>query len=285
MARRKVGKRIGFVDYVLDNFHSNTFLRLLRGDAKARGFTVAGCNAVKERTGRAWAKQNKVPYFADMNELNERVDGYMVFAPSNPELHLDLCRKTLPFGKPTYVDKTFAPDLKTARRLFALADKHHAPMQTSSALRYTNVQEHVAQVGGRSKVRHMVGYYGGRSFGEYGIHPTELVISSMGPNATRLMRRGTGRWSQLLVDFSGGRTAVINSYLRCAGPFGAAVTTAKGTTFMEIEGSRMFGNATHAILDLFESGKPNIDRAESLMIRRILDVAEDPRALRGFVNL
>jgi hypothetical protein len=48
------------------------------------------------------------------------------FAPSTPETHLELCQAVLPFGKATYVDKTFAPDLATAREIFALADQHAA---------------------------------------------------------------------------------------------------------------------------------------------------------------
>ena len=40
-----------------------------------------------------------------------------------------------------------------------------------------------------------------------------------------------------------------------------------------------------AMLDLFETGKPNVPRKESLLIRRILDVAEQKRARQGFVRV
>jgi hypothetical protein len=39
------------------------------------------------------------------------------------------------------------------------------------------------------------------------------------------------------------------------------------------------------VLEMFESKKPNIDRRETLIIRRILDAAEDPEALKRFVQL
>ena len=38
--------RIGFVDYKLDNFHANVFLKAIRGPLKDRGGSVAGCFAV-----------------------------------------------------------------------------------------------------------------------------------------------------------------------------------------------------------------------------------------------
>lgn len=278
------GKRIGFVDYDLDNFHANVFLAAFRNELKDRGATVVGCMALKEQEGRAWAEKNSVPYFADPVALNDAVDAFAVLAPSNPETHLALCRRVLPFGKPTYVDKTFAPDLATAREIFALADRHGAPIQTSSALRHTNVQSYVDSVG-RDSVRHMVAWGGGSSFDEYAIHPTELVVSCMGAQAESMMRRGIGDQSQLLVNFSAGRTAVINVYAKTDTPFAASVTTPTATKLIEVAMAHLFVDMARAILDFYEAGEPTIDRAESLMIRRILDVAATPEALAGFVPL
>ncbi|MCS7061346.1 MAG: Gfo/Idh/MocA family oxidoreductase [Anaerolineae bacterium] len=279
-----MNKRIGFVDDHLDNFHANIFLKIVREDLVERGFTIAGCLAIKARQGRAWAGKNGVPYFSDLDEMNAAVDAYMILAPSNPEVHLELCERVLPYGKPTYIDKTFAPDLKTARRIFALADRYKTPVQTTSALRYTDVQKYVGEVG-RAAVQHMIAWGGGRSFGEYAIHPVELVVSCMGPKAQRLMRCGSGRQSQLLLDLSGGRTAVINVYTQSDTPFAAAVTTQAGTRYIPVDHARLFVDAMAAILDFFEAGHPTIDRAETLAIRRILDVATSPRALKRFVSL
>lgn len=276
------GKRIGFVDYQLENYHANVYLQLLRGDLKDRGWQVTGCFALDADNGRTWAQKNNVPYCETPRGLDRVVDAYVVLAPSNPELHMDLCRKVFKFAKPSYVDKTFAPDTRTAERIFALADRFQVPMQTTSALRYTGVQALAKQVG-PAAIQHMVAWGGGRSFDEYAIHPTELVISCMGPDVTRLMRRGTGNRSQLLVEFSGGRTAVINVYTESSTPFAASVTTAAETKLITVDGSTIFRDTAAAILDLFESGRPNIDRRESLAIRRILDTAAKPRALKAFV--
>ena len=90
--------RIGFVDYKLDNFHANVYLKAFRDELKDRGAIVAGCMALDEASGRAWATKNDVPYVAEPAQLNERVDGYMVLAPSNPEKHLELCQRVFQFG-------------------------------------------------------------------------------------------------------------------------------------------------------------------------------------------
>jgi predicted dehydrogenase len=278
-------KRIGFVDYRLENFHANVFLKILRQDLKDRGFEVAGCYALDAQDGQTWAQKNQVPYFASVEALNKQVDYFAVLAPSNPETHLELCRMVFPCGKTTYVDKTFAPDTATAEAIFALADKHGIVVQTTSSLRYTEVQEHVRRSGGRSNVLHIVSWGGGRSFEEYGIHPTEIVVSCLGHEAESLLRRGTKDHSQLLVNFSGGRTAVIHVYTNARTPYAAAVTTVESTQYIAVDTSRIFVNMAAAMMDLFESGQANIDRRESLAIRRILDAAARPEALNGFVRV
>jgi hypothetical protein len=278
-------KRIGFVDNKLENFHANVFLKAFRNQLKHRGWTVAGCYGLDGDNGRAWAKKNEVSYFDTPAALGGHVDAFMILAPSNPELHFPLAEKVFPFAKPTYVDKTFAPDVATARKIFDLADHHKTPVQTTSALRYTNVQDWVAKAGGSAAVKHMVAWGGGSSFDEYAIHPVELLVSSMGPAARSLMRRGTDEHSQLLINFVNGRTGVANVYTQGATPFAAAVTTAKETTVITVDTSKIFVNNAAAVLELFESGKPNVDREETLIIRRILDVAADPAAEKGFVAL
>src|SRR5687768_4830528 len=151
--------RIGFVDDKLENFHANIFLKAYRDALKDRGATVAGCYGLDIDNGKAWAEHNDVPWFASPAAMNEQVDAFMILAPSNPELHLKLAEMVLPLGKPTYIDKTFAPDLATAKRIFALADQHKTPVQTTSALRYTNVQEHVREA--KADVKHMITWGGG----------------------------------------------------------------------------------------------------------------------------
>ncbi|MCC7262033.1 MAG: Gfo/Idh/MocA family oxidoreductase [Candidatus Latescibacteria bacterium] len=279
-----MGKRIGFVDLNLENFHADVYLKLLRRELQERGFVVAGCTGLKEAESRAWAAKNEVPYFATVAELDGHVDFYAVLAPSNPEVHEQLCGQVFPCGKATYVDKTFTPDLAAAERLFALADRHGVAMQTSSALRYTNVQRRLAELGG-AHLRHMVAWGGGSSFGEYAIHPVELVVSCMGPEVERLMRRGTGDQSQLLLDFWGGRTAVVNVYTKGNTPFAATLSTGAATEYVAVDSSAIFRDTAAAMLDLFASGKAAIDRHETLAIRRILDAAAEPAALERFVQL
>lgn len=280
----KTGGRIGFVDLDLDNYHANVFLQALRGPLASRGFNAAGATGLRLAESRGWAEKNKVPFFDSAAALNDAVDFFMILAPSNPEVHLELGRRIFPFGKPTYVDKTFAPDHATAQKIFALADEHRTPVQTTSALRYTNVQDEVKKAA-PAGVEHMITWGGGSSFDEYAVHPLELLVSVMGHEATGLMRRGTPEGAQLLIDFTRGRTGVVNVFPKTNTPFAASFTTGQATRYLEVDAAKIFVNNQAAILDFFAAGRPNIDRRESLTLMRLLDTARDPRARKGFVAL
>ena len=277
-------RRIGLVDDNLDNFHTHVYLPILRDTLRDRGFVVAGATALQADKSRSWAEQHKLPYFDTVEQLNQTVDCFIVLSPSAPQLHWQLCEQVLPCGKPTFVDKTFAPDLATAEKIFALADKHQVALQTSSALRYTNVQKYVKQVG-REHVRHAVTWGGGSNYDEYAIHPVEMAISILGPEVVSLMRRGAEPESQLLLNFNGGRTAVVNIYNKHQTPFAASVTTDKETKYLEVDSGQLFVNAAVGMLDFFAAGKALIDRRESLAIMHVLDVAKDPAALERPVTL
>lgn len=276
--------RLGFVDHDLNNFHANVYFKAFHQDLADRHARIVGCTAQRAQAGRRWATEMGVPYFDDPADLAEAVDAFIVLAPSNPEEHLPLCEQVLPFGKPTFVDKTFAPDEATARRIFELADRYGAAVQSSSALRYTNVQAQAAELASQN-LRHVVAWGGGRSFEEYAIHPLEIAVSCLGANATRVARRGRGNQSQLLIDFTEGRTAVVNVCTNAATPFAASLSSDEQTRYVAVDTRRLFVDAASAILAFLQTGREQIDRRETLTIMRILDAARLPQAEGRFIEL
>jgi predicted dehydrogenase len=273
--------RLAFFDDQLDNFHANTFLDLIRGELKDRGHRVVGCHTLQAEKGRTWAAQKAVPWFDDAAALTREADAMLVLAPSTPATHPELCARVFPAGKPTYVDKTFATDYAAAQAIFALADRYRTPVQTSSALRYASIV--AAGRAMQGPLTQVSAWGGGASFGEYAIHPLELVVALLGHEAERVLSRGAGDQRQLILDFSGGRSAVVNLCCNSDTPYVAALTTAQRTQIAQLDWPTLFPAATAGILDFLASGVPTVDRRESLVIRRILDLAEDPRSRAGFV--
>lgn len=276
-------KKIGFIDYRLDNFHADVYLKALRGPLADRHFEVAGATALIVEPSATWCQENGVPYFESVEALAPHVDYFLVLAPSNPETHPGLCDQAFRFGKVTFVDKTFATDGETALQIFAAADRHGIPVQTTSALRNTDVQLAAAQLGRR--LRHLSVTSGGASWNEYGIHPVELVVSCMGHEVEAIMRLGQPDLILLVLKFSDQRTAVINFNPAVHLPFAAELTSTEEILRVQVDDQRLFTDAARAILDFFEAGRPLIDRRQTLAVRSILDVALSASAFGEFAPL
>jgi len=282
-----MAKRVGFIDYIGDNWHSNKFIEVMRGPLAGRGYDVTCCTELEKGRSVEWAKKNGIEYLESAGRMAGRVDYVMVLAPSNPETHLELAKQAFPLGLPTYVDKTFASDSKMAKAIFRLADRYGVPVITSSALRFdTKVMELVKQVG-RENIQSVQTYGGGGTFAEYGIHPTEQAVSILGPEAEKVIRLRKEPYSEVHIKFSRGRSATVYCYTHgkpC--PYRAIITTGThGTQDIEVDVGTIFDNLLSHVFDFFEAGKENIDRRESLVIRRILDAAEKPEALKGYVSV
>jgi len=279
--------RIGLVDKCLDNFHSDVYLEAIRGPLASRGFSISGATALDRESSCAWAKKNQVPYYENIDALDSVVDHYIVLAPSDPECHLSLCEQVFPRGKTTYVDKTFAPDLATAKKIFQLADRHRVAVQTTSALRYTEVQTVVRkpELSKESPVIHLAVWGGGTSVEEYAIHPIELAVSCLGPDVDQLLAVGDVSHPQWILRYRDGRIASIDFNAGEHVPYMAAVTTARGTDWITVDDSRLFVDTASAILDFFTEGEARIDRRESLLIRGILDLLQTREAQGKFVPI
>lgn len=276
-------KRIGFVDDDLNNFHANTYLDALRGPLSDRGYEVAGATAIQSENGVKWSQEKGVTYFPSVEELGAAVDHFVVLAPSTPETHLALCEQVLPHGKSTFVDKTFAPDVATAERIFALADENRVAIQTTSALRTTNVQQEVAQMD--ELLVSVAQWAGGASFEEYGIHPVELAVSCLGLEPERLTICGAVHHPTLTIAFSDGRVATIDFNAQEYVPFVTVLTGDKSCKAVVVDDSKLFVDAASAILDFFDAGEALVPRGETMAVLRILAAASCPDARKGWVTV
>ena len=144
-------KKIGFVDFYISEWHANNYPAWIAKACEDCGYSY--------EVAYAWAEEDVSPYdgkstdewchdfgvqrCATITELCDKSDVIIVLAPSNPEKHLAYVSETFKYGKRTYVDKTFAPDLKTSDEMFAIADEFGTPFFTSSALRYATELEKI----------------------------------------------------------------------------------------------------------------------------------------------
>ena len=118
-------KKIGFIDYYISEWHANNYPKWISEASERLGedFKVSyawaelDVSPVDGVTTDEWCEKFGAEKCETLAELCEKSDVILLLAPSNPEKHLQYAKAVLPYGKTTYIDKTFAPDLATAEEI------------------------------------------------------------------------------------------------------------------------------------------------------------------------
>lgn len=255
--------KLGFIDYFLDEWHANNYPGWIR--SAGRGFEIAYAWAEADKPGgmttEEWCARYAVERAASREELIDRCDGVVVLSPDNPERHEALAAQALRSGKPVYVDKTFATDLASAERMFALAEKHNTPLYSTSALRYASElrwlkDNGVAQAGVR-----FASARGPGIFENYSIHQIEMIVAAMGTGAKRAIALGAGDAPLVAYEYAGGRCSAVN-LLPWSG-FSLTVQDggARGASLDIV--SDFWPAFIESLLCFFETGVPPVPRAET----------------------
>ena len=165
-------KRIGFVDYYISEWHANNYPAWFKEAAEKLGMEYQVAYAWAEKdispvdgvSTDEWCEKMGVERCLSLAKLCEKSDVIVILAPSNPEKHLEYAKAVLPYGKRTYIDKTFAPDLAIAKEIFELGKKYNTSFFSSSALRYS---EELAEI---KNAQNIIITGSGSSLEEYVIH-------------------------------------------------------------------------------------------------------------------
>ncbi|NRF94545.1 hypothetical protein HQN89_26930 [Paenibacillus frigoriresistens] len=261
-------KSIGFIDYYLDEWHAEQYPERIEkatdGEMKVR-YAFGIIDKENGLTNAQWCEKHGIELLSSIEEVIERSDYLIVLSPDNPEYHEQLSDLSLRSGKPTYIDKTFAPDRKTALRLFELANQHQTPMYSTSALRYA--AEYVEAE--RSGVKTICSLGPGR-YDNYSIHQIEPIVSIMGSKPTKVMFIGTPSFPALQIAFADGRFASIHHFgVDCS--FSMTVGYGAGySKTLKLE-SDFFASFIRNMTEFFRTGKPPVNSAETVAIITIIE--------------
>ncbi|MDR6550505.1 hypothetical protein [Paenibacillus qinlingensis] len=261
--------KIGFIDYFLDEWHAEKYPGWIDKATDGRmqvAYAYGKTNIEGKLSNDAWSEKKGIQLLKTIEEVVEKSDYLVVLSPDHPEYHEELSRLALQSGKPTYIDKTFAPDRAAALRMFELAEQYKTPMFSTSALRFAAEYAGIDNAGIES-----INSLGPGKFDNYAIHQVEPIVSLMGTDVRRVMWTGTDKTPSLLIGYADGRQATINLYgWEC--PFNMALSYEAGMSkFMTIE-SDFFGAFITKLVGFFESGNPPVSSEETITIATILDV-------------
>ena len=171
---------IGFIDYFLDEWHANNYpewIKQASGGELQVAYAYGKIDSPRPGglTTDDWCAKYGITRCATIEEVVEKSDCLLVLSPDNCEMHEELCQIPLRSGKRTYVDKTFAPDLAAAERLFAIARQSGTPCYSTSALRFAAEYRDI-----RPDEVTAVSCWGPNDFDTYSVHQLEPLMMLMG---------------------------------------------------------------------------------------------------------
>jgi len=285
-------KKIGFIDHYLNNFHANLYIQLIREGQFKDQFEVAYAFGEAEHDGvdtRKWCEERGVSMLTSPEEVVEKSDFIIVFSPDNPERHYELSKAALCSGKRIYIDKTFAPDLKTARAMIELARDHGTPMFSTSALRYVpEIADWINGVGKDHPLR-AAAIRGPGSFEIYAVHMLEPLVMLLGRGARGISYFGDGRFISFMIRYPDERVGGFSQFAPSCGiggkwyghPFEASIMFEEGATSLRFTTDNMFKDLVDSICEFFLGGPPAAPWEDTLEIMALIDAGRRAMASAG----
>ena len=264
-------KKIGFVDYFISEWHANNYPAWMERVCAEKGLDYKVAYAWAELdtspvdgiSTAEWCEKFGAERCATIDELCEKSDVIVILAPSNPETHLRYAEAVLKYGKRTYIDKTFAPDAKTAKEIFALGERYNTPFFSTSALRYATELDSV------DAPDSLLVTGGGSNLPEYFIHLGEMVVGKMGAIKSVKATPNGSQWIIQAKTESGKDATMIWG---TAMPYGAYMTKEGKEVWKSIK-SPFFDGLIADMLNFFETGTPSFDPSQTLDVIALRDAA------------
>jgi predicted dehydrogenase len=266
-------KKIGFIDYYIDEWHANNYPKMIRESSFKDKFDVALAWEEMTPEGKKplekWCKEQRIKKASSIEQVVEECDCIIVLSPNNTERHEELADLPLKSSKPVYIDKPIAPTLAAARRLFEKAAAHNTPMMSCSALRFGSDMEKAIKEDIVNQQVHFVTTRGGGVFHIYAIHQLEMLVMALGTGAKRVMQCGNERSKVMIIDYGNERRGLIN--LTPAQSFGMTIQYGEDKGLVINEMTDFFPRFVEAMLYFFDTAKSPIPKKQTLEIAALIE--------------
>ena len=197
--------RIGIIG--LDTSHSTAFTELINsgGEAWAEGFKVVAAYPYGSQTIESSykripdyiekVKKHGVKIVDSIADLLKEVD-CVLLETNDGRLHLEQAIEVFKAGKICFIDKPIGATLGDAIAIYAMAEKYNIPIFSSSALRYSPINQQLRN----GELGKVIGAdcYSPHSvepthpdFGFYGIHGVETLYTILGTGCKAVNRVST----------------------------------------------------------------------------------------------
>ena len=285
------GKRIGIIG--LDTSHSEVFTRMINsGEVSGDYRVVAACSqgstnipaALKIRPGVTKAVKAMGVEIVDSIDILLGMVDVVLLESIDGRPHYEQALPVLKAGKPMFIDKPMAADLKGVKTIFTAAKEYKCPVFSSSALRYDPKVQDVVN-GSIGKVTGADVYTPAEieshhlDLAWYGIHGVEMLFTVMGPGCIevqRLYEQGTDLVTGIWND---GRIGTVRGIRKGAASIAGTAFGEKGISPLGPFSS--YVPLVDNIIGFFDSGIPPVSESETLEIFKFMEAADLSRKKNG----
>jgi predicted dehydrogenase len=204
-------------------------------------------------------------------------------------VHLKQFRETVPFKRPTFIDKPFALNTREAEKIFRLANDAGVVVMSSSAMRFIDLLVDAIAEGDDPVL-------GCNVFGPmpeeptqpglfwYGIHTMEMVVTVMGTGCQEVRVVRTDDADLVTLRYLDGRLASLHGLRNGTNQFGLTIQRAEqGAQFIDINVTVQLRYAAlvEAIMSHLPNGATPIPPVETLEVIRLIEAANKSRETDG----
>lgn len=262
--------KVGVIDYFFSppshaTLYANRLPELSNGEVKV-AYAWASDEQLGMRT-KEWCEQNGAEECITMEEVIEKSDALIITCTDYVERHETLCSKPLVSGKPVFVEKTFAPNAETARRLFSLAEKSGTPCYSSSTLRTI---DGVMEVG-KLNIKSIGAWYLG--WDVCIIHTLEPIMYLMKARVEKVMALEEEDFRHVILRFEDGRHAYIagETYNEGRAPYLLRLYDADKNEHLVRFSDDIWRNSLLGIIDFFKTGEEKVPHRDTIEIMAAYD--------------
>lgn len=269
-------KKIGFIDHYINNWHADNFPRMIRDSAFKNDFEIALAWEETTPPGKKplaeWCRDNGVTPAKSLEQVVDACDCLLILSPDDADRHLALSQYALRSGKPVYIDKPFADNVKDAKEMFGLAAKFKTPLMTGSSLRFTPALTTAKKEKIQGQKVHYVSAWGGGRFSVYIVHLLEMLVVTLGTGSRRVMSVGEAPEAPVLVvDYPDKRRGLLQLFPGLE--FGLAACYGDGESLFLADMEGFYEAFIHAVLNFFLTGKNPVPQKETLEIVALQEAA------------
>lgn len=239
------------------------------------------------------AEQYGVTMFGSPEEVADRVDAILLTSIDG-RTHPDQFRRIAPFGKPVFIDKPFALNVREAADMFEWAAKYNVVMMGSSSLRYAEpltqclAESEAGAVTGADMFTPIELEPTNPGWFWYGVHGVEMLYTVMPTGCKRVHAVFSETSDHVAGVWEDGRIGTVRGDRIGRSRFGGTIFRERDAAFLPgmAQGSKpLYVPLLQKVIGMFQTGVSPIDPAVTMELTRFIEAANESGRTGAAVRL